>query len=89
MAMSDTDKFMDKFDPVNSNREKRKKMRLNHGGGPDAGGGRGGSKRDRYIIQSSIVKITHHDLIVYLGKQELFLMIKVFYFTMELMYVIV
>lgn len=27
MAMSDTDKFMDKFDPVNSNREKRKKMR--------------------------------------------------------------
>lgn len=26
-AMSETDKFMDKFDPVNSEREKRKKMR--------------------------------------------------------------
>ena len=27
VAMSDTDKFMDKFDPAQSNREKRKKAR--------------------------------------------------------------
>lgn len=46
--MSDTDLFMDKFDPVNSNREKRKKMRSlpsNEGGN--------GKKRgysDRYVF---------------------------------------
>ena len=31
VAMSETDKFMDKFDPVNSNREKRKKLRSQPG----------------------------------------------------------
>lgn len=49
MAMSDTDKFMDKFDPVNSNREKRKKMRLHPTTGSDKNGGRGGNKRDKYV----------------------------------------
>lgn len=49
MAMSDTDKFMDKFDPVNSNREKRKKMRLHHGNVSDVSGGRAGNKRDKYV----------------------------------------
>merc|ERR1712071_729562 len=32
MAMSETDKFMDEFDPVNSNREKRKKIRAQQAG---------------------------------------------------------
>ena len=30
--MSETDKFMDEFDPVNSNREKRKKIRAQQAG---------------------------------------------------------
>ncbi|XP_046439158.1 ARL14 effector protein-like isoform X1 [Daphnia pulex] len=52
MAMSDTDKFMDKFDPINSNREKRKKMRTQPGSGNEStstnNGGRknGNNKRD-------------------------------------------
>jgi len=36
VQMSDTDKFMDKFDPSQSNREKRKKLRTlpsDNGGG--------------------------------------------------------
>ncbi|XP_046439160.1 ARL14 effector protein-like isoform X2 [Daphnia pulex] len=53
MAMSDTDKFMDKFDPINSNREKRKKMRTQPGSGNEStstnNGGRknGNNKRDK------------------------------------------
>jgi hypothetical protein len=56
MAMSDTDKFMDKFDPINSNREKRKKMRTQPGSGNEStstnNGGRknGNNKRDKSVI---------------------------------------
>lgn len=53
MAMSETDKFMDKFDPVNSNREKRKKMRTQPGSSSTestANGGRiNGNKKDKLV----------------------------------------
>jgi hypothetical protein len=55
MAMSDTDKFMDKFDPINSNREKRKKMRTQPGSGNESTGNNGGrkngnNKRDKSVF---------------------------------------
>ena len=52
MAMSETDKFMDNFDPVNSIREKRKKMRTQPGSGSDSGrgNGNGNNKRDKWVF---------------------------------------
>jgi hypothetical protein len=54
MAMSDTDKFMDKFDPINSNREKRKKMRTQPGSGSESTGNgvrkNGSNKRDKSVF---------------------------------------
>jgi len=44
VAMSKTDLFMENFDPVNSNREKRKKLRTQPG---EDGNGNGGSKRGK------------------------------------------
>lgn len=52
MAMSETDKFMDKFDPVNSNREKRKKLRTLPGSGNESnntGRGKGKNKKDKLV----------------------------------------
>lgn len=53
MAMSETDKFMDKFDPVNSNREKRKKMRTQPGSGGEStvnSGRKHGNKKDKLVF---------------------------------------
>lgn len=57
MAMSDTDRFMDKFDPVNSNREKRKKMRTQPGSGGEgnSANGKRKNKRDQLVPFLSLI----------------------------------